>query len=543
MVGVPHFRKCREMENNSVTTKNVSVAVIGCGYWGKNLIRNFSDLGVLAAVCDTNASQLKEMADRFCVPGCATADEMLQFPGINAVVIAAPATEHFALAKKAMLADKDVFVEKPLALHVDEGSELVELARRRGRILMVGHLLIYHPAVREMKRLVSSGSLGKIQYLHSSRLNWGKVRTEENILWSFAPHDISAMLYLLEEEPISISAHGGSYLSRNVADTTLSTFDFASGARAHIFVSWLNPYKEQRLVVVGDRQTVVFDDTKSNSKLVVYPHRIEWVDRLPIAVKAEGKPIQLPDGEPLRAECEHFIECVRDRRAPQTDGGSALVVLRLLRECQSSLENDGYPTRLEKPHNYFAHATAVVDHPVEIGDGTKIWHFSHIMSGATIGANCNLGQNVHVGSGVWIGDNVKLQNNVSVYTGVELENDVFCGPSVVFTNVINPRSHVERKSEYRRTLVRQGASLGANSTIICGCTIGRFAFVAAGAVVTKDVPDYALVIGAPARQVGWICKCGIRLEVHSGKATCPTCHDMFVVAGATLHPGARVVAA
>src|ERR1700754_2374154 len=161
--------------------------------------------------------------------------------------------------------------------------------------------------------------------------------------------------------------------------------------------------------------------------------------------------------------------------------------------------------------NYFVHESSYVDEPCEIGEGTKIWHFSHVMSNSRIGRRCNIGQNVVVSPQVTIGDNVKIQNNVSIYTGVILEDDVFCGPSMVFTNVINPRSHVSRKDEYRETLVKRGASIGANVTVVCGHTIGRYAFIGAGAVVTKDVPDYALIIGNPGRIAGWVCECGVKL--------------------------------
>lgn len=179
--------------------------------------------------------------------------------------------------------------------------------------------------------------------------------------------------------------------------------------------------------------------------------------------------------------------------------------------------------------NYYAHPTAVIDDGCEIGDGTKIWHFCHVMSDAKIGERCNLGQNVMVAPGVVLGNNVKVQNNVSIYTGVTLEDDVFCGPSMVFTNVINPRSHIIRRHEYKPTLVRRGASLGANSTVICGTTIGRYAFVAAGAVATRDVPDYALVAGVPARRIGWVCYCGARLPASAGSVTCDECHRTYLI--------------
>src|SRR3954469_7813362 len=181
---------------------------------------------------------------------------------------------------------------------------------------------------------------------------------------------------------------------------------------------------------------------------------------------------------------------------------------------------------MEKPSpmpNYFAHESSYIDEGAVIGDGTKIWHFCHVMTGAEVGPRCNLGQNVVVMSGSRLGSNVKVQNNVSIYEGVELEDDVFCGPSCVFTNVTNPRSHVSRKSEYRRTLVRRGSSSGANATIVCGVTLGQYSFIGAGAVVTSDVPDYALMVGVPARRVGWMCQCGERLHVTGGKASCGVC--------------------
>lgn len=173
--------------------------------------------------------------------------------------------------------------------------------------------------------------------------------------------------------------------------------------------------------------------------------------------------------------------------------------------------------------DYFAHESSYVDDGAVVGAGTKIWHFCHVLPGAVIGERCNLGQNVVVMGGTRLGNNVKIQNNVSIYEGVILEDDVFCGPSCVFTNVTNPRSHVSRKSEYRQTLVRRGSSIGANATIVCGVTLGEYSFIGAGAVVRSDVPAYALMVGVPARQVGWMCQCGVRLQLQNGRASCSAC--------------------
>ena len=504
------------------------VAVVGCGQWGMNLVRNFSELGSLRAVFDINKTQAQTTAASYRVSAAGSFDELLGIPEIQGIVIATPASQHYELARKALLASKDVFVEKPIALRVEEGQRLVQLATQHDKILMVGHLLLYHPAVRELKRLITAGELGKIQYVYSCRLNWGKLRTEENILWSFAPHDISAILFLLGEEPTSVAANGASYLNPRIADITLSNLEFASGVKGHIFVSWLHPFKEQKLVIVGGRKLAVFDDGEKEHKLCLYPHRIDWLGRVPVAHKAEREAVPISNDEPLRLECQHFLDCIRDRRKPITDGENAVQVLRILQACDQSLQPDQSPARNESQEpDYFVHPTAVVDQPCEIGPDTHIWHFSHVMQQSKLGRGCNLGQNVHVASNVRIGNNVKIQNNVSVYTGVELEDDVFCGPSVVFTNVINPRSHVVRKNEYRSTRVGQGATLGANSTVVCGVHIGKYAFVAAGAVVTTDVLPYALVMGVPARRVGWMCQCGTRLEVSDGGARCGSCGDSY----------------
>jgi UDP-2-acetamido-3-amino-2,3-dideoxy-glucuronate N-acetyltransferase len=394
---------------------------------------------------------------------------------------------------------------------------------------MVGHILRYHPAILRLQALIRDGALGQIQYVYSNRLNIGKIRTEENILWSFAPHDISAMLSLLNEVPTRISCQGGAYLTRHVVDVTLSHFEFPSGVKAHIFVSWLHPVKEQRLVVVGSEKMAVFDDT-AEDKLTLYPHKVEWRNRIPTAVKAEGELVNLDACEPLRAECQHFLDCITSRAAPISDGAEGLRVLRVLDACQRSLLGDTVflepsvgSSEKSAQRSYFVHESAYVDDGAEVGRGTKIWHFSHVMKGARIGDSCVIGQNVNVDSGTSIGNNVKIQNNVSVYTGVVIEDDVFLGPSCVLTNVTNPRSQVNRHSLYETTRLRRGCTIGANATILCGVTIGRYAFVGAGAVVTKDVPDFALVVGNPARHVGWMSRHGHRLTAPdaNGIMCCP----------------------
>ncbi len=499
-----------------------SVAVVGGGHWGKNLVRNLHGLGVLRTVCDTDAARLEGFRKEYGVAVESDFAAVLADPAIAAVVIATPAEHHAAMVRSALEAGKDVFVEKPLALTSAEGRELVALARAQERVLMVGHLLHYHGAVRKLKELVATGELGRVRYIYSNRLNLGKIRREENILWSFAPHDVSVVLSLAREAPEVLACQGGAYLHERIADVTVSTLSFASGLRAHIFVSWLHPFKEQKLVVVGDRKMAVFDDREPEKKLVLYAHEIAWKEGMPIPLEGKAEAVAFDRAEPLREECAHFLACVANRSTPDTDGAEGLRVLEVLGALQKSLDANGAPVRpgAEPAKAWFAHPTAVIDEPVTIGEGTKIWHWSHVSKNCAIGPRCNLGQNVFVAPGVKLGKNVKIQNNVSLYEGVELADDVFCGPSMVFTNVLTPRSHVSRKDQYAPTRVGRGATLGANCTVVCGHDVGEYAFVGAGAVVTRNVVPHALVVGNPARQIGWMCQCGERLPANLACKAC-----------------------
>ncbi|HEV3176235.1 MAG TPA: Gfo/Idh/MocA family oxidoreductase [Stellaceae bacterium] len=498
--------------------RDVKVALIGSGYWGKNLARVLKDAGALAVICDIDTEAAKPIAAQASVPLVGSLSEVLTDDGIAAVVVATPAVTHFPIVQQALEAGKDVLVEKPLALEPADAETLAGLAGARRRILMVGHLLQYHAAFLHLKEMASAGELGRLSYLYSTRLNLGKLRREENVLWSFAPHDISMILSLAGEMPERVTALGHCYLHEKIADITVTHLDFASGLRAHVFVSWLHPVKEQKLVAVGDRGMLVFDDTLGwGEKLMLYPHGISWRDGVPVASRATGVPVPVEEAEPLRAEVAHFLDCVRSRAQPRTDAAEGIRVLSVRSAAQRAIAS-GAPVTLSDEtrgvadgRGYFVHPSAVVDAGAEVGAGTKIWHFSHVLGDTRIGRNCVLGQNVMAGPSVVIGDGCKIQNNVSIYKGVRLEDEVFCGPSMVFTNVLTPRAHVERKDEFAPTLVKKGATLGANATVICGHTIGRYAMVGAGAVVTRDVPDHALVVGNPARVIGWVSAAGERL--------------------------------
>lgn len=510
------------------------VAVIGCGGWGINHVRAWHKLGALAAVCDADPRRREvALAEAPGVELGADADDVLGRDDIDAVVLATPAVTHAALAIAALRAGKHVLVEKPLAVTLADAQAVVDTAEKFDRVLMIGHVLEYHPAVVRLRQLVEEGALGRLQYVYSNRLNFGKLRVEENTLWSFAPHDLALFHRVVGTMPDSVSCQGASYLSPGVQDVTVMSLSFPNGVHGHVFVSWLHPFKEQRFVVIGDRQMAVFDDTAPwSEKLVTYGHEVSWQGgRVPEARKAEGVPVELEPAEPLLEECKAFLRAVTGEAGVLTDGASALAVLRVLDAGERSMAAGGQPQRLlvAGGDDVTVHPTAIVEDDVVLGAGTHVWHHAHVMAGARVGKRCSLGKNVFLGRAVRVGDGVKIQTNVSVFEGVELEDGVFCGPSMVFTNVVNPRAEIERKDEYRPTLVRHGASLGANCTIVCGVTVGRYALVGAGAVVTRDVPDFAIVTGVPARRTGWACSCGVtlRLSEAAGSFVCPGCGTRF----------------
>jgi len=531
-----------------------TLALIGIGYWGKNLARNFNDLGALHTICDRQHEQLDKFKENYPeVEFVSDFRPLLQNPEIRQVAIAAPAAQHFKLAREALLADKDVFVEKPITMKSDEALELVHLAENKNRVLMVGHLLHYHPCVEKMKQVIQSGRVGKLHSITSHRMNLGAYRTEENALWNFAPHDVSVILSLVGGlEPEQVICTGGSYVTPGVEDQMVTLLQFPGNLHAHILSSWIHPFKEQKLSVIGSKGMLVFDDTKPwGEKLTLQEGHIEWIDQKPLAVQKEVQNIDPEQAEPLKRECQHFLDCSINGTRPLTDGREGLLVTEVLEAADKSLKLGG--VRCTTKHsNYFAHPTAEVAESAHIGEGTQIWHYSHIMSGARIGPNSKFGQNVFVASDVNIGKNCKIQNNVSIYSGVTLEDHVFLGPSMVFTNITNPRSEVVRRGHYLKTMVRLGASIGANATILSGIEIGEYAFIGAGSVVTKDVKPFALMLGNPARQVGWMSRYGKKLDLplvapnsETLLATCPQSKEKYQLVGdqLTLCSEARAQAA
>ena len=324
------------------------IALVGCGYWGKNLCRNFHAFGALSSVVD--ATENGQTTARSIAPDAHITDslgDVLSDGQIQGVALATPAETHADLAIQAMQADKDVFVEKPMALTLEDAKKMKKVAEETGRILMVGHLLEYHPAVLKLREMIASGKLGKINYIYSNRLNFGKVRTEENALWSFAPHDVAVILRLMGQSPVRVSATGGSYLTSGIADTTLSNLSFDNESRAHIFVSGLHPFKEQRLVVVGDKKMAIFNDVAPfEDKLQLYPQNVEFDGPIPILKKEDAEFVEHANTEPLREECSHFLDCIQSRNQPLTNAQSGIDVLKVLQACQQSIEQNGVPVSL-----------------------------------------------------------------------------------------------------------------------------------------------------------------------------------------------------
>jgi predicted dehydrogenase len=316
----------------------VRVAQVGCGHWGKNLARNFAELGVLAAVADYDPAT----ADRVgaaCGIAPRTFEAILADPTIDGVALATPAPQHAEMALAAITAGKHVYVEKPLALDVADAGRMIVAAGAANRVLMVGHLLRYHPGFIALQQLVADGACGTLQYVYSNRLSLGKYRIEEDVLWSFAPHDLSMILALAGSAPSSVRAQGASFVTPDLADWCLVDLVFPSGLRGHVQASWAHPFKEQRLVVVGDAGSAVFEDSHPDpaKRLALYRHTVDRSGGAPVPNKADAEYVALPAGEPLRDECAHFVACITGDARCRTDGGEGLAVLKVLDAASRAL--------------------------------------------------------------------------------------------------------------------------------------------------------------------------------------------------------------
>ncbi len=333
----------------------IEVGLVGIGGWGKNLARNYhqNPRCHLKTVCDLDEKKLRQMQPA--LPGATMTtrfEDMLEDAALHAIVIATTAPSHYPLCKAALLAGKDVYVEKPFTLSTAEAEDLIRLADERARILMVGHLLEYHPVVNRLKQMIESKELGDIYYIYNQRVNLGTVRGDENALWNFAPHDISSILYLLGGEPTDVSARGQCYLQPGIEDVVFLTLNFGDKRMAHVHVSWLDPHKIRKMTIVGSQKMAVFDDVEGTEKLRIYdkgastnPDYSSFAEYVTLRFGDITIP-HLKIGEPLQLECTHFLECVRDRKTPTSDGRDGLRVIRVLEAAQKSLKQNGVPVPL-----------------------------------------------------------------------------------------------------------------------------------------------------------------------------------------------------
>ncbi|MCD6399998.1 Gfo/Idh/MocA family oxidoreductase [candidate division WOR-3 bacterium] len=326
----------------------VNLAVLGVGYWGPNLLRNFSQIdGVtVTAVCDTDTSRLAYIHQKY--PKLHLTNDyrgVLADSSIQAVAIALPAKLHYRIAMEALQAGKHVFVEKPLALSSEECLQLIHVAEEKDKVLMVGHTFEYNAAVNVLKEEIQKGTLGEIRYINSQRLNLGKIRQDVNVMWNLAPHDVSMILYVLQQEPLAVSAHGGCYIQEGIEDVVFMDLLFENGVRAHIHVSWLDPVKVRRMTVVGSEKMAVYDDMEEK-KLKIYNVGIDMSSGKASYRKGEVAAPNIDSREPLNIECSHFVHCITDHQRPRTDGYDGLRVTRVLEAAQTSLRQNGKEVRL-----------------------------------------------------------------------------------------------------------------------------------------------------------------------------------------------------
>ena len=317
-----------------------NIAVVGCGHWGKNLVRNFSELGALWSICDPDNLVVRRFAEKYQVKNNSF-NEIINDQNIEGVVLAVPARLHAPMANDAMKKGKHVFVEKPLAMNEVEAKSMIETAKKYKVQLMVGHLLQYHPIFKKVKNIVHRGEIGKVNYIYSNRLSFGKVRTEEDVIWSFAPHDISMLLSIANQDPEFISTHSVSILQNNIADSATLNLTFKSGLKSHISVSWLHPYKEQKLVITGKTAMLIFDDTKPwNEKLSIQKYQCEMTKRLSVLKNTDKEYIKVIEEEPLKNECQHFIDIIENNTKPLTNEIEGLKVLQVLTAATQSQINN-----------------------------------------------------------------------------------------------------------------------------------------------------------------------------------------------------------
>ncbi len=522
------------------TANTPTLAVIGSGSRGPKLARHFAALGALKLICDRTAPPLPLPRERYPdVEICFDLPEVMAREDITGVAIATPADMQSTIAAQALCAGKHVFAQAPLALNNTQARELIQLAHKKKLTLMVGHRHHDHPGAKQLIKLIRSGDLGRIEYIHAEHLDSSRRVARQNVVQSHGVQDLSLILALAGEPPGNVFATGACDRRNPIADIATVHMTFSGGVQGHLFVSRRHPFKKCKVTVVGRSQTAVLDDLQPwRDKLLIYPHLAE--DNTCRAKTVAGQPYRLTGHHeaPAAHACRRFLQCMTTGKQPVNAGAEDFQVVKILNIVEKNLNagtgresvqpigstTSSTEINILKKEAPSVHPTAVLAQDCQIGTDTKIQPFAHILSGSQIGRNCKIAQNVQVGPDVRVGENCTIQDNVAVYRGVTLEDNVFCGPSMVFTSIYNPRAEICKLSEVRPTLVRHGATLGANCTIVCGNTIGRYALVGAGSVVNRDIADHAIVVGNPAKQIGWACHCGEKL---TGELRCPVCNGKY----------------
>lgn len=504
------------------------VAVVGLGERGVLTAGVLSRLGALTAVSDADPQTLVDVGQAF-IGSCLARLEgdylrLLAAGDVDAVALCTPPSTWDGMAEAALRAGKDVYLDGPLVLPLSRGQALVELARERRRVLMAGPVLRFSGAFSALLAAIRTGALGRLEYVsgrHFKPTQPGPFAALDDT----GPSPLLSQLVLevldmVGARPQRILTRATGWRTARVPDVTETLLECHAGPKVFLHTSHVHPTQALELSILGSEGSAQLSrDDHDRLHLTLHGGAIDAV------------PVPPHPSEPTaarEASLRHFIEAVADRRSPHQGPDAQLGLWRLLHAAQRSLDEGGPvdPAQAAAPTRTpggWVHPTVQLDEsqgPCEMGEGTKIWHFSKLLGPLKIGRACSFGQNVVIERGVTIGDNVKVQNNVSIYSGVILEDDVFCGPSMVFTNVGTPRSHYPRQGQYAVTRVGRGASIGANATVVCGHTLGQYCFVGAGAVVTRDVPDYALVYGNPARLMGFTCYCGVRLPFGTAEGEC-----------------------
>lgn len=491
----------------------MNLAVVGGGYWGRNLIREFYALNVLKIICDIDDSTFEFYREKY--PEVIVTKDwamVLQDSNINSVCISIPEIYHYEYAKSAILAGKDVFLEKPMCLTVAEAEDLHRIVTASDRILMVGLVFNYHPAFVKMRHLVKTGLIGKIQHVMSNRTAFGVYKPETGLIWDLGVHDVSFISSLLDDyKPDVVSCQkAGHLVNHNNQDSIRMTMYYEKlDVYAEIYVSRLHPVPDKRIIIIGTDGIFVFD--LNDKQLLLFESRQninKAISTRTLFDNVEPQNIPYDTTSALECECRTFIECCRTRTQPITDSMESLRVIKIL----TQFENSGTKYSVNM-NDVYINPTAMVQSGAKIGSGTKIWHWCHIMQ-AIIGKDCNIGQCCFIESGVQLGNRVRVKNNISLYDGVVCEDDVFLGPSCVFTNDLFPRNRsICPPKAIRQTYIETGASIGANATIVCGNRLGKYCLIGAGSVVIHDVKPYALMVGNPARQIGWVSKFGTKLKL------------------------------